>query len=128
MSEKPTPSNNSKAILLVCRHAPYGNSLARESLETALAAGALGAKVSMLFLDEGVWQLTRAHSTKGINSKNHSAVIGALALYDVEPLLVDQASLERRGIDAEHLSELTSVINAQAVKDALATYDVVLSF
>ena len=117
-----------KRVLLVCRTAPYGNSLARESIETALAAGALGVKVSLLFLDEGVWQLVENQKPESIASKNHGAMLGALPLYGIEHTWVDHDSLNKRGIDAKNLSELAQVINSNQVKDALASYKVILSF
>ena len=117
-----------KKILLVCRTAPYGNSLARESLETALAAGALGAQVSMLFLDEGVWQLVDQQRSEAIDAKNHGDMLAALPLYDVDHLLVDQDCLDKRGIAPTKLDELAQLIDAKGVKEILAGHDVILSF
>jgi tRNA 2-thiouridine synthesizing protein C len=127
-SESDATANGDRQILLVCRTAPYGNSLARESIETALAAGALGVKVAMLFIDEGVWQLVDRHKPESIASKNHGAILSALPLYDVEQLWVDSASIDKRGIHGENLAKLAQVINSNQVKDVLASYTTVLSF
>ena len=121
-------SDGNKRMLLVCRTAPYGNSLARESIEAALAAGALGVKVSILFLDEGVWQLVEHQKPENIASKNHGAILSALPLYDIEQTWVDGDALNQRGIDGENLIDLAQVINSNQVKDVLADYEVILSF
>lgn len=119
---------NTRRILLVCRTAPYGNALARESLETALAAGAIGAKVAMLFLDEGVWQLAQHQKPQGIGRKNHSAMLGALPLYDIDTVLVDRDSLSKRCIDLAELGDFTQLIDSLQVKEVIANHDVILSF
>ena len=126
--ESDVTSNEDRQILLVCRTAPYGDSLARESIETALAAGALGVKVAVLFIDEGVWQLVDRQKPESIASKNHGAILSALPLYDVEQLWVDSASINKRGINGENLAELAQVINSNQVKDVLASYTMILSF
>ncbi|MBV1930376.1 MAG: sulfurtransferase complex subunit TusC [Porticoccaceae bacterium] len=119
---------NDKRILLVCRIAPYGNSLARESLETALAAGAMGAKITLLFLDEGIWQLVGQHKPETIGHKNHAAMLSALPLYDIEQVLVDQDSVDKRNIGSAELSEIAELIDGHRVKEIFADHDVVLSF
>ena len=121
-------SDGNKRLLLVCRTAPYGNSLARESIEAALAAGALGVKVSVLFLDEGVWQLVEHQKPESIASKNHGAILSALPLYDIEQTWVDSDSLNQRGIDGKNLIDLAQVINSNQVKVVLASYEAILSF
>lgn len=119
---------NDKRILLVCRIAPYGNSLARESLETALAAGSIGAKVSMLFLDEGVWQLVQQQKPEAIGRKNHSAMLSALPLYDIETILVDRDSLTKRCINPAELGDIVQLIDTPQAKEIMADHDVILSF
>ena len=121
-------SDGNKRVLLVCRTAPYGNSLARESIEAALAAGALGVKTSILFLDEGVWQLEEHQKPESIASKNHGAILSALPLYDVEQIWVDGDSLNTRDIDGKNLINLAQVINSNQIKDVLASHEVILSF
>ncbi len=127
-----SPVSTTKRLLVVCRTAPYGSSLARESLETALAAGAMGINVAMLFIDEGVWQLIdnrdahhKGHTETG---KSHSATISALPIYDVGPLLADKESLSQRGIDLGRLADDAEIIETVQVINILNSYEIVLSF
>jgi len=46
-------------ILFVMTQAPYGNSLAKESLDALLASGVFEQEVSALFTGDGVWQLIK---------------------------------------------------------------------
>ncbi|MGK2913256.1 MAG: DsrE family protein, partial [Porticoccaceae bacterium] len=89
MADTDTATNTStdtaggKRILFMFRHAPYGSALAREGLEAALAAGAYGQQPSVLFLDDGVWQLLAGQNGRPLNAKTHQTMLSALPLYDV---------------------------------------------
>ena len=114
-------------ILLVFRHAPYGNALAREGLEAALACGAMGAKTSVLYINEGVWQLLAPQSSAAIDCKNQAAMASALALYDVDDIWVDEDSLKQRHINSADINAGT-IIKRTRVQDLLATSNSILSF
>ena len=128
VTDNTSATDGSKRILLVCRHAPYGTSLARESIETALAAGALGVDITLLFINDGVWQLYNHQQVSVIAAKNHGAMLSALPLYGVERLLVDEKSLSERGIKASNLTDIAEVIDKDQVKHLLANCKVILSF
>lgn len=117
-----------KRILLVCRSAPYGSSLARESLELALAAAAIGARVSMLFLDEGVTQLVQQQKPEAIGRKNHSAMLSALPLYDIDSVFVERDSLTKRGINLAELSDIAELIDTSQAKEVMASHAVIFGF
>ena len=55
-----------KKIMYVNRKAPYGTIYALESLEVVLIAAAFDQDVSLVFMDDGVYQLKKGHQTKGI--------------------------------------------------------------
>lgn len=57
-------------MLLVLRRGPYGNALARASLDVALAAAAFEQDVHLLFMDDGVWQLLPGQQPADIAAKN----------------------------------------------------------
>ncbi|HQU48176.1 MAG TPA: DsrE family protein, partial [Casimicrobiaceae bacterium] len=46
-----------KKFMFVNRSAPYGTIYALESLEVVLISAAFDQDVSLVFLDDGVWQL-----------------------------------------------------------------------
>jgi len=64
--------NNVKKFMFVNRKAPYGTIYALESLEVVLITAAFDQDVSLVFLDDGVYQLKKAQQTKGIETKNFS--------------------------------------------------------
>ena len=122
-----TDKPEEKDILLVFRHAPYGNALAREGLEAALACGAMGAKTSVLYINEGVWQLLASQNSAVIDSKNQAAMASALPLYDVDAIWVDEDSLKQRNLTSADINA-GKIIDTAGVQKLLATSKSILSF
>ena len=56
--------------MYVNRKSPYGTIYALESLEVVLITAAFDQDVSLAFLDDGVFQLTKNQNTDGIGMKN----------------------------------------------------------
>jgi tRNA 2-thiouridine synthesizing protein C len=117
-----------KKFMFVNRKAPYGTIHALESLEVVLIAATFDQDVSLLFLDDGVYQLVRGQQTKGIAMKNFSPTYRALEGYDVEKLYVERASLLARGLTEDDLLVPVEVLDAAQMAALMAEQDVVLSF
>ncbi len=135
-------SEDVKKFLYVNRKAPYGTIYALESLEVVLIGAAFDQDVSLAFLDDGVFQLTRGQDTTGIGMKNFSPTFRALGDYDVTKLYVERESLEERGLSADDLQEIMyededddwaekpsiRIVSRAEMADIFAEQDVVLSF
>jgi len=117
-----------KKFLYVNRRQPHGTVYALESLETVLIGAAFDQDVSMLFIDDGVFQLKKDQSPDGLGMKNFSKTYRALEMYDVEKLFVEQESLEERGLSVDDLLVDVEVIAGAQVKALVDEQDVVLSF
>jgi tRNA 2-thiouridine synthesizing protein C len=117
-----------KKFMFVNRTAPYGTVYALESLEVVLITAAFDQDVSLVFIDDGIWQLKRGQQTKGIETKNFSPTYRALEGYDVEKLYVERQSLEARGLSEEDLIVDVTVLDAGDLGKLMAEQDVVLSF
>jgi tRNA 2-thiouridine synthesizing protein C len=120
--------NNIKKFMFVNRKAPYGTIYALESLEVVLITAAFDQDVSLVFLDDGVYQLKKAQQTKGIETKNFSPAYRALEGYDIEKLYVEKESLEARGLTAADLLVDVTVLNSREMGELMNQQDVVLSF
>ena len=90
-----------KTLLVIIRHSPYGSSLARSGLDTALAMAAFGQPVALLFLGDGVLQLLPAQDSKAIGRRNVGKLLASLPLYDIESVFVDAESAHRYRIDPD---------------------------
>ena len=131
-----------KKFMFVNRKAPYGTIYALESLEVVLIGAAFEQDVSLAFLDDGVFQLTRGQNTDAIGVKNFSPTFRALGDYEVTKLYVERESLEERGLSEGDLQEITyededddweekpsiRVVSRAEMAEIMADQDVVLSF
>ena len=61
-----------KQILCISRHAPYSGNLAREALDTVLAAAVFDQAIGLLFMDDGVYQLLQEQQNITLDKKNIS--------------------------------------------------------
>lgn len=99
--------SNIKQFLYVNRKAPYGTVYALESLEVVLIGAAFEQDVRLLFMDDGVFQLTKGQDSANAEMKNFSPTYSALGDYDVNKIYVDKQSLEERGLTLDDLMPLT---------------------
>lgn len=131
-----------KKFLYVNRKAPYGSIYALESLEVVLIGAAFEQDVSLAFVDDGVYQLTKNQDTSGIGMKNFSRTYTALGDYDVRKIYVEKESLDARGLTVEDLQDLKyedpdedyaeknsiQVVSSRELGEIMSQSDVVLSF
>ncbi|MBK1716858.1 sulfurtransferase complex subunit TusC [Thiocystis violacea] len=131
-----------KKFMYLNRKAPYGTIYAWEALEVVLIGAAFDQDVSVMFLDDGVYQLTKGQDTKGIGMKNFSPTFRTLGDYEVKKVYVDRASLEARGLTQEDLvaiawedmeteeevDNIVEVIDSARVSALMNESDVVFSF
>jgi tRNA 2-thiouridine synthesizing protein C len=117
-----------KKFMFVNRKAPYGTIYALESLEVVLITAAFDQDVSLVFLDDGVYQLKKGQQTKGIEIKNFSPTYRALEGYDIEKLYVEKESLEARGLTEDDLLVDVTVLGRAEMGALMDEQDVVLSF
>jgi tRNA 2-thiouridine synthesizing protein C len=128
--------------MYVNRRAPYGTIYAWESLEVVLIGAAFEQDVSLAFIDDGVYQLTKGQDTSGIDMKNFSPTYSALGDYEVNKIYVEKESLEERGLtldDLQHLvwededddwAEKDSIrlVSRAEMADVLAGQDILFNF
>lgn len=117
-----------KKFMFVNRKAPYGTIYALESLEVVLITATFDQDVSLVFMDDGVYELLKGQETKGIGIKNHSKTYRALDGYDIEKLFVDRVSLEQRGLTEKDLLVPVEVLDTAEMAQLMSEQDVILSF
>jgi len=128
MQEDEEYSGVVKRFMYVNRRAPHGTIYAQESLETVLIGAAFDQDVSMVFIDDGVFQLKKEQQPEQVEMKNFSKTYRALEMYDVEKLYVEKESLQARGLNADDLVVEVEILDREALKLVMEQQDVVLSF
>jgi len=135
-------SEEIKKFLYLNRRAPYGTIYAWESLEVVLIGAAFDQKVSLAFVDDGVYQIVKGQDTSEVGMKNFSPTYAALGDYDVNQLFVEKESLEERGLTIDDLMPLTwedededwaekdsiRVVSRAEIAKVMEEQDVVFSF
>jgi len=134
--------SQTKKFLYVNRRAPYGTIYPLESLEVVLIGAAFEQDVSLAFVDDGVYELTKGQDTKGIGMKNFSPTYSALGDYEVTRIYIEKESLDARGLTVDDLQALTwededddwaekdsiHVVSAKELAEIMDAQDVILSF
>ncbi len=118
-----------KKLLFISRQAPYGTSLAKEALDAVLAASAYDQNLSLLFMDDGVFQLLSTQDSGDLEQKNFAAMLSALTFYEIKNIFVHLESIQARQITINELAlNDAQIIDSAAICDLLAEQDHLLSF
>lgn len=117
-----------KKFMYVNRRAPHGTIYAQESLEVVLIGAAFEQDVSIVFLDDGVYQIRKDQDTSAIGTKNFTKTFRALDMYDVEKLYVEKESMEARGMTVDDLNVPVEMKTSEEIGRLMEEQDVILSF
>lgn len=117
-----------KKTLFIQHRAPFASESPQEQLDALLVCAAFGQEVSVLFQDDGVWQLLPGQHGKPLAKRTLGAQLQALELYDVKSLYADAISLAERGLTAEKPALPVTLLDRAALQALLAGQDMVLRF
>lgn len=128
LDDEGAPGGVVKRFMYINRHAPYGTIYALEGLEVVLIGAAFDQDVSMVFVDDGVYQLKKGQDTAESDMKNFSPTYRALEMYDVEKLYVERESMQRRGLTEDDFIVPVEVLDSAQLTDLMEEQDVILDF
>lgn len=117
-----------KKFMYVNRKAPYGTVYALEGLEVVLITAAFDQDVSLVFVDDGVFQIKKDQETTGINMKNFSPTYRALEGYDVEKVYTEKESLDSRGLSEDDLVIPVEILSSAEISELMDAQDVIVTF
>ena len=100
----------SRRVLVICRHNAGAGPRAREAVDIALAFGAFDQAVTLLFADDGVWNLVPGQS--GETTRSMERLLGALPDYGIQPLHADARALAERGIGQDRMVPGCTLLDA----------------
>lgn len=113
-------------LLYIAATDPYRDSRAQELLDALLVAATFGAEVSVLFQDDGVWQLLAGQDGAPLGQRSLGAQLEALPLFDVEHLYVDRHDLRTHGLDEHDLLLPVTALDTPDLAGLLASHDQVI--
>ena len=117
-----------KNILVLQTQAPYGSSLARDGLDYVLTSAAYDQNISIVFMNDGVWQLKQNQAPSAIQQKSQLGAIEVLSLYGVESLFVCREDLTERGLPADNLPDNVSLIERSDIRTLMDAQDSIIRF
>ncbi len=114
-----------KRFLFVMREAPHQGVRLQELLDVVLITAAFDQAVSLLFLDDGVFQLKQRQQPETAGLKDTLAIFDALSLYDIQELVVELESLQQRGLQAADLALPIRTLLRQEVAQWVKQFEVI---
>jgi tRNA 2-thiouridine synthesizing protein C len=92
-----------KRYLFVLRKPPHSGAYVQELLDIILTTAAFDQHVSLLLLDDAVFQLKNGQNPDCAGMKDTAAIFKALEIYDVNDIYVEMESLQERGLTVDDL-------------------------
>jgi tRNA 2-thiouridine synthesizing protein C len=117
-----------KRILYVNRRPPHGTIYGLEALEVVLVGAAFDQEVTVLFLDDGVFQLVQGQDPAVLGMKNYAKGFRALEHYDVERIYASAESMAERGLTQDDLLMPVGLLRVAEIARLMEAQDVILSF
>ncbi|MCY3883511.1 MAG: DsrE family protein [Gammaproteobacteria bacterium] len=103
-----------KSILYLVRRKP--GPIAEETIDMVLVSGVFGQPTSVLFIDDGVYQLLEQPGTN--NRSDTARKWSALPTYEIDRIFIHERSVQERTLDCALTPEFASMITDTQV-DAL---------
>lgn len=114
-----------KHYLFVMRDAPHQGVRLQELLDVLLITAAFDQAVSLLFLDDGVFQLKQHQQPILAGLKDTLAILGALELYEVKALVVESESLEKCSLQAADLAIPVNVLPRAEIATWIKQFEII---
>ncbi len=87
-----------KKFLFILSQSPHDGFWVQETLDIILTVAAFDQPVSLLFLDQGVFQIKKKQNSELINEKNTTAIFKAMEIYDIHDVFSEVESLQSHGL------------------------------
>jgi tRNA 2-thiouridine synthesizing protein C len=116
-----------KNYLFVLRKPAHSGALVQEMLDIILTTAAFDQKVSILLLDDGVFQLKNGQHPENAGMKDTAAVFNALEIYDVNDIYTEVESLQERGLKPGDLSLPVQAFYRKDIAGLMKRFDVVFA-
>ncbi|MEY3882296.1 MAG: hypothetical protein RIQ94_3092 [Pseudomonadota bacterium] len=116
-----------KRYLFVLRKAAHSGVYAQEMLDIILTTAAFDQAVSILLLDDSVFQLKKHQYSEKHDMKDIAAIFSALEIYDVKNIYAENESLQERGLSADDLCLPIQLIVRRDTPELMQQFDVIFS-
>jgi tRNA 2-thiouridine synthesizing protein C len=116
-----------KSYLFVLRKPAHSGAYVQEMLDTILTTAAFDQKVSILLLDDGVFQLKNGQHPENFGMKDTAAIFNALEIYDVNDIYTEEESLQERGLKICDLCLPVQALYRKDIAGLMKQFDVIFA-
>lgn len=111
------------SYLFIFNKPPYATDSGKETLDMALAFATFDQTVSLMFINEGIWQLNDSQLPKMVGQKEYTRLFAGLDLYDIKHLYVSKQSIEQYGLQPAQLIGNPSVLDSKSIASLIANHN-----
>ena len=116
-----------KRYLFILRKAPYSGTYAQEMLDIILTTAAFDQSVSILLLDDSIFQLKKHQYPEKHDMKDIATIFSALEIYDVKDIYIENESLKELGLGADDLCLPVKIIARKQLTTLMQQFDIIFS-
>jgi tRNA 2-thiouridine synthesizing protein C len=116
-----------KSYLFVLRRPAHSGAYVQEMLDIILTTAAFDKKVSILLLDDGVFQLKNGQHPETVGMKDTAAIFKALEIYDVNDIYTEVESLQERGLKPGDLCLPVREFYRKEIAELMKRFDVIFA-
>jgi tRNA 2-thiouridine synthesizing protein C len=116
-----------KKILFALRKPPHSGAYAQEMLDIIMTVAAFDQEVSILLLDNAVFQLKKQQKPETAGLKDTAAIFRALPIYNINTIYAEMESLQERGLSVANLNDPVIEIPRNKIGEFFKQFDLVLS-
>lgn len=114
-----------KRFLFVIRKPGHDGVGAQEALDIVLTTAAFDQDVSLLLLDDGVFQMNNGQRPEAFGMKDIASIFKALEIYDVKSIFAEVESLQERGLKPADLCLPVQEVYRKDVAALLKQFDLI---
>lgn len=115
-----------KKYLFILRKAAHSGARAQEMLDIILTTAAFDQSVSLLLIDDGVFQLKKDQHPENAGLKDTAAIFNALEIYQVYDIYIEMDSLQERGLKPGELCLSLQTVYRKDVPGLMRQFDLII--
>lgn len=112
-----------RRFLFLVRHPPLAGARARETLDLIFTVAAFDQPATLMFLDDGVFQLVGPRAGPAFHGGAWISMLKAVDYYDIQALLAEEESLRLRGLTRSDLAIDAELIGRARISALLREHD-----
>lgn len=108
--------------------APYHSSRTAEALDFILAASTMTEQLSVIFINNGIWQLLQRQQPDHIKLKAYTRGFAALPEFGIDNIYLDDSALVQSQLKLDDLFIQPTVLTTAAIQHHLTQQDYIFHF